>query len=84
MKLSSLGHEEGFHYRPRIDRDLLVRYHEGLIVLSGCLKGELSQLLLSGKEAEAEKMAGWYKDLLGPDRYFIELMDHGIPEQKRA
>lgn len=80
--LSSLGHEEGFHYRPRIDRELLAKHQAGLIVLSGCLAAEVPQLLLRGKTDEARAAAGWFKEVFGPDRYFVELMDHGLPEQK--
>ncbi len=82
--LSSLGHEEGFFYRPRVDRELLAKHHEGLIVLSGCLAAEVPQLLLKGKVDEARKAAGWFKELFGADRYFVELMDHGLPEQKEV
>jgi DNA polymerase-3 subunit alpha len=84
IRLSSLGHEEGFYYRPRIDRDLLAKHSEGLIALSGCLEGEVTKLVLAGREEDAVRAAGWYKDLFGPDRFFLELMDHGLAEQKQA
>ena len=84
IRLSSLGHEEGFYYRQRIDRDLLARHSEGLIALSGCLEGEVAKLVLAGREDEAVRAAGWYKELFGPDRFFLELMDHGLPEQRQA
>ncbi len=82
--LSSRGHEEGFYYRPRIDKDLLEKHQEGLIVLSGCLAAEIPSLLLDGKVKAARETAGWFKDRFGPDRFFIELMDHGIPEQRKV
>ncbi|MEK7476666.1 MAG: DNA polymerase III subunit alpha [Candidatus Coatesbacteria bacterium] len=82
--LSSLGHEEGFYYRPRIDRELLAKHHDGLIALSGCLSGEVATHLLKHRAAEAAATAAWYKELLGPDRYFIELMDHGLADEKLA
>jgi len=82
--LSSLAHEEGFYYRPRIDRELLLKHHDGLIALSGCLSGEVAAHVLGGRMADAQAAAAWYTDLLGPDRYFVELMDHGIANEKVA
>src|SRR5690606_9395051 len=77
LRLSSSAHLEGFHYRPRIDFELLSKHAEGLIVLSGCLKGEVAQLLLAGKTDEARAAAERYKNIFGED-YFIELQDHGL------
>lgn len=75
--------ENALYYgKPRIDFELLKQYHEGLICLSACIQGELPQMLLNGKTDEARKLALDYKNLFGPDRYYIELQDHGIPEQK--
>jgi DNA polymerase-3 subunit alpha len=81
--LSTLSQTEGYYYKPRIDRDLLKEHHDGLIVLSGCLKGDIAQLLLKGRDAQAEELASWYRDLLGPGNYYLEIMDHGIDEQKK-
>ncbi|MEF2243421.1 DNA polymerase III subunit alpha [Paenibacillus sp. IITD108] len=82
MKLSSIGHLEGFHYRPRVDLESLAAYSEGLICLSGCMGGELSQLVLQDKLEEAAAAAARYKQIFGDD-FYLELQDHGILEQKR-
>lgn len=83
MKLCSIGHLEGFHYKPRIDREVLEKYHEGIICLSACLGGEVPQHLLQGRYEEAKKSAIWYKTVFGDD-YYLELQDHGIREQKQV
>ncbi len=80
--LSSLAYTEGMWYKPRIDFEMLEKYHEGLICCSACIAGELPQLLLAGKNQEAEELVLKYKNLFGPDHYYIELQDHGLPEQK--
>lgn len=80
--LSSLAYTEGMWYKPRIDWELLEKYHEGLICCSACIAGELPQLLLAGMDKEAEELILKYKNLFGPDHYYIELQDHGLPEQK--
>ncbi|MEI6876751.1 MAG: DNA polymerase III subunit alpha, partial [Spirochaetota bacterium] len=82
LKLSSASFTEGFYYKPRIDEELLAAHSMGLIASSACLGGEIPGLIAHGKAAEAEKKALWYKELLGKDRYYLELQDHGIPEQK--
>ncbi|QBI21817.1 DNA polymerase III subunit alpha [Egibacter rhizosphaerae] len=84
MKLVSRGYLEGYWYKPRADKELLEQYADGLIVLSGCLGAEVNQHLLSGDERAARETAAWYRDVLGPDNYFIELQDHGIPEQHKT
>jgi len=81
VKLVSLGHTEGFYSKPRVDRELLERYKDGLIVLSGCLKGELAKAVLSDGDKKAKEIAKFYKDLFNED-YYLEMMDHGLPEQK--
>lgn len=81
IKLVSLANTEGFYNKPRIDHELLLQYHEGLICLSACLAGEIPQALLSGDYDKALEIARFYKDLFGPDHYYIELQDHGIQEQ---
>ncbi|GAA0850722.1 DNA polymerase III subunit alpha [Paenibacillus glucanolyticus] len=83
MKLCSIGHLEGYHYRPRIDMEALAAHHEGIICLSACLGGEVPQHLLHGREAEAKAAALRYQAIFGDD-YYLELQDHGIPEQKRV
>ena len=80
--LSSLAFTEGMWYKPRIDFAMLEQYHEGLICCSACIAGELPQLLLAGKDDEAKEIALKYKNLFGKDRYYIELQDHGLDEQK--
>ncbi len=85
MRLSSIAHLEGFYYKPRVDRQLLAKYHEGLIVLSGCAGGEVAEHLRSGNLAQAKEVAEWYQSTFGADNYFLELQDHEHQwaEQKR-
>lgn len=81
--LSSIGYTEGLYYgKPRIDFELLEKYHEGLICCSACIAGELPQLLLAGRDDEAKELALKYKNLFGKDHYYIEIQDHGLEEQK--
>ena len=81
-RLVSEGFKTGFYYRPRIDFELLSLYSEGLIALSGCLAGEIPKLLAQGNYKAACCAASKYAELLGTDHYYLELQDHGIPEQK--
>ncbi len=83
MKLSSIGFIEGFYYKPRIDKEVLEKYSEGLIALSACVQGEIPLLYLMGKEKEAEEAAKWYKELFGDD-FYLEIQYHGIKEQEKA
>ncbi len=83
IKLVSYGFTEGFYSKPRIDDELLEKYHEGLICLSACLAGEIPQKLLDGDYYAAKAKAEYYRDLFGNDNFFIELQDHGIEEQQR-
>lgn len=82
IKLVSLGFTEGFYNKPRIDKELLLKYHEGLICLSACIAGEVPTNLLYGSYEEAKKSALFYKELFGKDNYFLEIQDHGLKEQK--
>ncbi len=84
VKLVTAAHLEGFYYKPRIDKDLLSKYSEGIIGLSGCLKGEVNMALAAGDRSTALKKAADYRDILGSDRFFIELHDHGLEAQKRC
>ncbi len=84
IRLSSRAYLEGFYYKPRIDRELLEKYHEGLICLSACLMGELAETVVAGRDREAERLACEYRDLFGPGGYYLELQDHGIEEQRFA
>ncbi len=72
---------EGFYTKPRIDRELLEEHHEGLIALSGCLAGEIPQLLMRGEYDKAKETAEWYRDLFGEGNYYIEIQNHGLREQ---
>jgi DNA polymerase-3 subunit alpha len=81
IKLVSASHLEGFYYRPRIDRELLAEHAEGLICLSACLGGELPQAIVRGDMDAAEAIARQHAEVFGPDNYFLELQDHGIPEE---
>jgi DNA polymerase-3 subunit alpha len=83
MKLSSISHLEGFHYKPRIDMECLAQHGEGLICLSSCLKGEVSQHLLHDRPAEAKAAALRYQAIFGED-YYLELQDHGMLDQKKV
>ena len=83
-RLVSEGFIRGYYYRPRVDYALLEKYHEGLIALSACLSGDLPKLLLDGREDEARKMAQRYLDIFGRGNFFVEMQDHGIPEQKQV
>jgi DNA polymerase III subunit alpha len=84
VKLVSAGYLEGFYHRPRIDKDLLARHSEGLIGLSGCLSGEIAQRLLAGAEEAALESVGLFSEIFGKDRFFLEVMEHGIPDQRRV
>ena len=81
IKLVSASHLEGYYYKPRIDRELLAEHAEGLICLSACLGGELPQAIVSGDMDAAEAIARQHAEIFGPDNYFLELQDHGIPEE---
>ncbi len=83
-KLVTKGFQEGFYYKPRIDRDLLQEYHEGLVCLSGCLSGEVPSRIVAGDKKGALKCASWYRDLFTPERYYLELQENAIEDQKKA
>ena len=83
MKLNSLAWTEGFYYKPRVDHELLEKYHEGLIALSACLAGEIPRALMDNDFEQAVKTARWYQSVFGKDNYYIEVQDHGITEQKQ-
>ncbi|MGA2766448.1 MAG: DNA polymerase III subunit alpha [Spirochaetia bacterium] len=82
LQLSSQGYTEGFYYKPRIDDELLEKHHEGLIALSACLAGDIPASILEGRHGEARKRAGYYRELFGSDGFYLEVQDHGIPEQR--
>lgn len=82
-RISSLGYTEGFYYTPRVDKELLAKYNKGLIASSACLGGELPEIIINKGAEHAEKVLEEYLDIYGED-FYLELMDHGIPEQKRV
>jgi DNA polymerase-3 subunit alpha len=84
IRLVSASHLEGFYYKPRVDKELLGAHSKGLIALSACLAGEIPMLLLEGRGSEARQLAGAYREIFGAGNFYLELMDHGIPEQARV
>lgn len=82
MKIVSKGFTEGYYYKPRVDMEILNRYHEGIIALSACLAGEVARDIQKGLIDEAKKAALKYQACFGKDNYFLELQDHGIPTQR--
>ena len=82
MKIVSRGFTEGYYYKPRVDMELLREYHEGIIALSACLAGEVSRYIQKGLVDEAKKAALRYQECFGKGNYFLELQDHGLPEQR--
>ena len=82
MKIVSRGYVEGFYYKPRVDMEVLQEFHEGIIALSACLAGEVPRYIQKGLYEEAKKSALKYEAVFGKGNYFLELQDHGIPEQK--
>ncbi|MFH1783065.1 MAG: DNA polymerase III subunit alpha [Candidatus Omnitrophota bacterium] len=84
MKLVSIGYMEGFYYKPRIDKEVLSKYSEGLIGLSSCLKGEIARLAMEGKIDKIKALTSTYQDILGKDNFYFEIQDNLIPEQKKV
>ncbi len=84
IKMVSSAWVEGFYTKPRIDRELLEKYHEGLICLSACIAGEVPQAILNGNYEKAREIALWYDNLFGHGNYFLEIQNHGLEEQLRS
>ncbi len=84
LKLVSAGFTEGFYSKPRIDKELLEKHHEGLICCSACLAGEVPQALLAGNYDRAKEIALWYNQLFGQGNYYLEIQDHGIRQQQEV
>ncbi len=84
VKLISKAHLDGFHYKPRIDKELLAAHSGGLIGLSGCLKGEINMAIQSDNLAKARQSAAEFRDILGPENFFLEMHDHGIEAQHKC
>jgi len=82
MKIVSAGFVEGYYYKPRVDIDVLKKYHEGVIALSACLAGEVARYLSKGLYEEGKRAALKYEEIFGKDNFFLELQDHGIPQQQ--
>jgi DNA polymerase-3 subunit alpha len=83
MTLVTKAHLDGYYYKPRIDKELLAQHSEGLIGTSACLGGEVLKRLADGDERAARQAADEYRSILGRDNFFIEVQDHGVPEQSR-
>ena len=84
MKIVSIGFIDGFYYKPRVDIETLEKYHEGIIALSACLAGEIPRYIMRGMYEEACKSALRYQNIFGKGNFFLELQDHGMPEQKQV
>ena len=84
MKIVSKGFVDGYYYKPRVDMEVLEQYHEGIIALSACLAGEVPRAITRGNYEEAKEIALKYQKCFGKDNYFLELQDHGIPEQQNV
>ena len=82
VELISLANIEGYYYKPRIDKELLRQYHEGVIALSACVAGEIPQAILRGNNERAEALVAEYVEIFGQDNFFLEIQDHGLPEEK--
>src|SRR5215813_4366575 len=82
IKLVSSGYTEGFYYKPRIDKDLLAQHSKGLIGLSSCLKGEVAEGLYKDRYEKSKQAAGAYREILGPNNFFLEMQFQGLEEQK--
>ncbi|MDR0800506.1 MAG: DNA polymerase III subunit alpha [Endomicrobium sp.] len=83
MRIVSAGFTEGFYYKPRVDKEVLKKYGQGLIALSGCLAGEVASALVRGNDEKAENAAIEYRDIFGKDNFYIEIMDNGLEDQKK-
>ncbi|HMY46461.1 MAG TPA: DNA polymerase III subunit alpha, partial [Leptospiraceae bacterium] len=84
IRLTSRSYTEGFYKKPRIDYELLEKHSEGLICLTACLGGEVQNKIINGREPEARDLAGRMKEIFGEDRFYLEIQNHGIPEERTA
>jgi len=82
VRLVSLANTEGYYYKPRVDKELLHAYHEGIIALSACIAGEIPRSILRGDAARTEEILAEYVDIFGRENFFLEIQDHGLPEEK--
>ncbi|MDR3306096.1 MAG: DNA polymerase III subunit alpha [Endomicrobium sp.] len=83
MRIVSIGFTEGFYYKPRVDKEVLRKYSNGIVAMSGCLAGEVASYLLKGNFEKAEKIAIEYRDIFGLDNFYLEIMDNGLEKQKK-
>src|SRR5438105_12509424 len=84
VQLATAAHLEGYYYKPRIDKELLEKHKEGLIALSGCLASEIPESIQKEQTAKAREAIDWFKQTLGPENFYLELQNHGIPEQAKV
>jgi len=84
VRLVTAAHVDGYYYKPRIDKEILAQHHEGLIAMSGCLASEVPDLIMKDQIAKARDSVDWFKQTLGAENYFLELQNHGIPEQAKV
>jgi DNA polymerase-3 subunit alpha len=84
IRLASIGYTEGFYRRPRIDKEVLARYSEGLVGLAACLSGEIAHALRAGRYEEARASAAWFAGVFGQDGFWLEIQEHGIGEERRV
>jgi len=84
VKLVTAAHLEGFYYKPRIDKEILQEYREGLIVLTACLAGEIPELILQDQVRKAWEVADWFRQVFGPDHFYLELQNHGLSEEEKV
>jgi len=84
VRLVTAAHLEGYYYKPRIDKELLSQHRAGLMALSGCLKGEIAELIVRDQLESARQAIDWYRQVLGADRFYLELQNHGLPEQAKV
>ena len=83
-RLTTLAHLEGYYYKPRIDKELLAAHNAGLIALSGCLASEIPEMITRDQLARGREVVDWFRQVFGPDRFFLELQNHGLPEQAKV
>src|SRR5271156_2692787 len=84
IKLTTAAHLDGYYYKPRIDKELLATHKEGLIALSGCLASEIPEAILKDQLPKARQALDWFKQTLGAENFYLELQNHGIPEQAKV
>jgi DNA polymerase III subunit alpha len=84
IKLTTAAHLEGYYYKPRIDKEILAAHSKGLIAMSGCLASEIPDLIVKDQIAKARESVDWFKQTLGAENFFLELQNHGIPEQAKV